>query len=151
LDRNLTILIAEDDDDYQVILERALRDVGVSNPVQMVCDGQEVIEYLTGSGKYQGRPANAFPSVMFLDLKMPRRNGLDILCWMREHRECAVIPTMVMSSSNLENDIGLAYQLGANGFFVKPLKLDDLKTMLRVAYDFWKWSIKPPFPAGCAT
>jgi len=150
LDRNLTILIAEDDDNYQVILEKGLRDIGIKNPVRTARNGQEVIEYLKGFGEYGNREANPFPSVMFLDLKMPRASGLDVLRWMREHPECAVTPTMILSSSSLEKDVQAAYALGAHGYFVKPHTLDELKALLRAAYEFWRFSVRPPVPSKCS-
>ena len=146
MDRNLTILIAEDDEDYQFILERAIRDVGIANPLRMLRDGQQVIDYLAGSGDYANREANPFPSVMFLDLKMPGLNGLDVLRWIRNHPEHGVIPTMMLSSADLDRDVKVAYDLGAHAFFVKPPTLEELQQLLRYAYDFWRIAQKPPLP-----
>ena len=78
MDRNLTILIAEDDESYALLIKKALRDIGLKNPVRMLPDGHEVIEYLKGEGEYSDRSANPFPSVMFLDIKMPGTNGFDV-------------------------------------------------------------------------
>ena len=86
---------------------------------------------------------------MFIDIKMPRATGFDVLRWVRKHPECSVLPTMIVSTSDHEADIKLAYQLGANGYFVKPGSFDDLKAMLRAAYEFWAWCAKPPVPKGC--
>ena len=81
--------------------------------------------------------------MMFLDVKMPAATGFDVLRWVREHPECSVLPTLMLSSSGDEGDVELAYELGANGYFVKPPHLDDLKAMLRSAYDFWARCTKP--------
>jgi CheY-like chemotaxis protein len=138
IDRNLPILIAEDDEDYQAILENTLRHVGINNPLRKFHDGQEVIHYLSGP-----RKSDPPPSFMFLDLKMPRAGGLDVLRWMRDHPERAVVPTIVLSSASIDSEVREAYELGAQGFFVKPGRLEELETMLRHAYGFWKVAAKP--------
>lgn len=143
MDRSLTILIAEDDEDYGLILQSAITANGWKNPVRVLHNGQEVISYLSGEGVYADRAAHPFPSVMFLDVKMPGVTGFDVLRWIKEHPECSVLPTMMLSSSDDERDIRLAYELGANGYFAKPAALDDLKSMLQAIYCFWRWSLKP--------
>jgi DNA-binding response OmpR family regulator len=149
LDRNLTILIAEDDEDYSVLIQKAIRENGWNNPVRILPDGQEVMLYLEAADKYGDRAKYPFPSVMFLDIKMPRASGLDVLRWVRKHPEYSVLPTMMVSSSDQERDIKLAYQLGANGYFVKPASFEDLKAILKAAYEFWAWCAKPPISMGC--
>jgi len=143
MDRNLTILLAEDDENYALILKKAIDANGWKNPVQIVPNGQEAINYLKGEGKYADRDTYAFPSVMFLDVKMPKASGLDVLRWVKEHPQCSVLPTMMLSSSDEEKDVKLAYELGANAYFIKPLHFEELKRMLQAAYDFWQLSVKP--------
>jgi CheY-like chemotaxis protein len=143
MDRNLTILLAEDSEDYALILQSAMKSIGWTNPTRIVNNGKEVIKYLGGDGQYADREAWPFPSVMFVDIKMPLADGFDVLRWMRSHPERSVLPTIMLSSSDEEGDVELAYELGANGYFVKPPQLDDLKAMLRSAYDFWARCAKP--------
>jgi two-component system, response regulator len=146
LDRNLTILIAEDDENYAILLKKALKQIGRSNPVHIVSDGQEVINYLLGVEKYADRSAFGVPAVMFLDLKMPRVGGFDVLRWIQKNPHCRVTPTLVLSSSSLEKDVEQAYWLGAQAYLSKPSSFEDLKTMLNDAYRFWAWCVKPPLP-----
>jgi len=148
MDRGLTIVIAEDNEDDAHLLEHALRAIGLTNPVHILSDGAEVIEYLRGGGKYEDRQAYPFPTVLFTDVKMPRLSGFDVLRWMREHPDYAVVPAMVFSASNMDADIKLAYQLGANAYLVKPTLFEDLKKMLQATYEFWLWCAKPSVPAG---
>jgi CheY-like chemotaxis protein len=143
VDRNLTILIAEDNEDYALILQHSIQANGWTNPVRILPNGSEVIRYLSGEGEYADRGSYPFPSVVFLDVKMPGTTGFDVLRWVREHPECSVLPTMMLSSSDDEGDAKLAYELGANGYFVKPATLDDLRKMLQAIYDFWQWTMKP--------
>ncbi len=148
MDRNLTILIAEDNEDYAVVLQHAIKANGWTNPVRILPDGGEVIRYLCGEGEYADRAIHPFPSVMFLDVKMPGATGFDVLRWVKEHPECSVLPTLMLSSSDEEGDVKLAYELGANGYFMKPATLNDLRKMLQAIYDFWAWSLKPRVSGG---
>ena len=120
MDANRVILVAEDSDDDIDLLKIAFRRLGVKNPIQIVRDGQEVIDYLSGTGEYADRLRFPVPAIMFLDLKMPRKTGLEVLEWLAEHSECSLIPTMVFSSSSQDSDITRAYELGANCYMVKP-------------------------------
>ena len=131
------MLVAEDDESYALLLKRAFLENGLANPLHLLCDGQQVIDYLAGIGKYADRTLYPLPGMMVLDLKMPKVGGFAVLRWMREHPECGVFPKLILSSSDYEKDIELAYELGADGYLVKPEKLNDLKTMLRAADDFW--------------
>jgi CheY-like chemotaxis protein len=149
MDRNLTILIAEDSEDDALLLKRAFRKIGLKNPFHILTDGAEVLKYLKGEGQYEDRQQYPFPSVLFTDVKMPRVSGFDILQWLREHPECRVIPTIVFSSSDETNDVTKAYELGANAYFVKPSSLGELEEMLRYAYEFWARCAKPPVPKKC--
>ena len=146
MDRNLTILLAEDNEDYALILQSAIRSLGWKNPIRIVHDGKEVINYLSGEGKYSDRNAWPFPSVMFVDIKMPGADGFDVLRWMRQRPEGSVLPTMMLSSSDYDRDVKLAYELGVNGYFMKPADINDLKAMLRAAFEFWSWCTKPTLP-----
>ena len=143
MDRRLTIVIAEDDEDYALILQSVMKAIGWKNPIRIVSSGDAVVRYLSGVGEYADRDAYPFPSVMFLDINMPGTNGFDVLRWIREHPECSVLPTMMLTTSDNENDIQLAYRLGANAYFIKPTEIENLKTMLGAAYEFWAWCAKP--------
>jgi len=143
MDRGRTILIAEDNEDYALILRHAIAANGWTNPLRFLPNGSEVIRYLSGESEYADRGTHPFPSVMFLDVKMPGTTGFDVLRWVREHPECSVLPTLMLSSSDDEGDVKLAYELGANGYFAKPATLNDLKDMLQAIYGFWQWTLKP--------
>lgn len=137
------ILIAEDSEDYALLLKTALKQAGRLNGVHVVSDGDEAIKYLRGEEKYGDREAYAFPSVLFLDLRMPGADGFDVLQWMRDNPGCRVTPTLVLSSSVLEQDVEKAYELGANAYLGKPAEFAELKTMVKDAEKFWSWCVKP--------
>lgn len=115
-----TLLIVEDDDNDFLFLERALAIEKFGAQVQRACDGAEAIEYLAGENDFANRDNHPLPQLIVLDLKMPRRNGFDVLAWMREHSELETLPVVVFSSSEEPADVEKAYELGAAGFLVKP-------------------------------
>jgi CheY-like chemotaxis protein len=86
MDRNVTILIAEDSEDDALLLQHAFRNLGLQNPIQIVTDGEQVIRYLQGSGKFADRQQFPFPSVPFLDVKMPKMGGFHVLGWFETTR-----------------------------------------------------------------
>ena len=82
------------------------------------------------------------PSLMILDLKMPRKTGLEVLEWLNTNKQVAVVPTIVLSASNLENDVRSAYHLGANTYFVKPSTFDELVETMKAVDVYWKRAMK---------
>jgi CheY-like chemotaxis protein len=143
VDRSLTILIAEDDENYAALIEKVLRDSGRANPVHLADNGQHVIDYLQGAARFADRAAFPFPAMLFLDWKMPGIRGIDVLRWMAAHPDHRVIPTIVLSSSTLEADVESAYRLGAQAYLTKPAQSADLRAMLNDACKFWSWCLKP--------
>jgi CheY-like chemotaxis protein len=131
------ILVAEDDPNDAFMLKRALKKAGILNPVQLVENGAQALEYLRGDGKYNDRAAYPFPGVIITDLKMPKVNGFEVLKWLKRHPECGVIPSIVLSASILESDVVQAYQAGANCYLEKPNKADGLIHTMKLLFDFW--------------
>jgi CheY-like chemotaxis protein len=146
MNRNLTVLIAEDNEDDAFLLERAFRNLGLQNPIRVLADGEDVLRYLQGHGLFADRQQFPFPSVIFLDIKMPKLTGFDVLQWLRDHSDYHVMPTIVLSTSEHPGDVTRAYQLGANAYLVKPSTLPDFQDVLRRAFDFWSVCAKPPLP-----
>jgi CheY-like chemotaxis protein len=113
----LQILLAEDDDQDVLLLRRAFEDAGVAYALQVAPDGQAAIDLLTDISRRQGAKA---PALVLLDLKMPRRTGLEVLQWIRQNDGLRCLPVFIFSSSNLIQDVEPAYALGANIYLVKP-------------------------------
>jgi CheY-like chemotaxis protein len=142
-DSSYTILLVEDEENDALLVRLAFKKNNISNPVQWVRDGLEAIAYLNGDGEFADRKHYPFPEVLILDLKMPRMNGLELLAWIRDHPQFRVIPTIIMSSSQLDSDVEKAYNLGANTYMIKPSTFDDLANTVRLTHDYWKVSVKP--------
>ena len=131
------LLIVEDNSDDRILLQRALRRARLANPVHMVTDGEEAVAYLLGEGRFADREANPFPVLVLLDLKLPRRSGLEVLKWMREHPTLRRLPVVVLTSSKEQSDINVAYDLGANSYLTKPVEFDALIELVSTLNLFW--------------
>jgi CheY-like chemotaxis protein len=149
MDKAFPILIAEDNENDAIILERALRKAGFLNPFFVCRDGAEVLAYLRGEGEFNDRLKFPFPRVLITDLKMPRLSGLEVLKWLYEHPNCNLIPKIVLTASKHSSDIQEAYKLGANSYFVKPGSYEQLTRMLKLVFDYWQVCEKPELPPGC--
>lgn len=112
------ILLAEDDETDVLLLRRAFGEMGVTNPLHVVTDGQEAIDYLTELQNAPG-PRDRMPALVVVDLKMPRLTGFDVLLWLREQPATRTVPTIVLSSSAHQDDVERALAAGANLFVVK--------------------------------
>ncbi|MDQ6630267.1 MAG: response regulator [Verrucomicrobiota bacterium] len=134
---NATILLAEDNEDDVIFIRRAFRRAEVLNPIQRVQDGEEAIAYLSGAGIYADREKYPFPAFILTDLKMPRKNGLEVLHWIKENPLYRVVPMVMLSSSNHEEDVRKAYDLGANAYHLKPVNYEELPALLKRIYDYW--------------
>ena len=131
-----TILQVEDDPNDVFFLKHALKRAGVANPIRVVNDGREAIDYLKMAGKFADRDQFPLPGLVLLDLKLPHVMGLDVLKWVRDQTGM-VLTVVMLTASGEEVDIAAAYHLGANGFLVKPSEASKLHDMVKAIKDFW--------------
>jgi CheY-like chemotaxis protein len=132
------VLVAEDDPDDVLLLQQAISRAAPQVLLRTCPDGAEAINYLQGSGPYADRAKNPVPRAVITDLKMPRCNGFELLEWVKSHPQFAVIPTVVFTSSSHDADVRRAFQLGANAYFQKPTSFDELVTLVKLNYEFWR-------------
>ena len=132
-----TILVVEDDPNDQMLVERAFRKIGVTDPIQIVGDGAEAIAYMMGEGKYADREKFAYPTFVITDLKMPRADGFAVLEFLKGNPQWAIIPTIVLSASSDLDDIKKSYMLGASSYHVKPQDQAELRNQLAVIHAYW--------------
>lgn len=118
-------------------LQRAFRQVGISNTLTVVPNGQEAIDYFSGVGKYANRSEHPLPCLMLLDLHMPKKSGMEVLRWVRAESSLRTLPIIILTSSLQDNDIERAYLDGANSYLVKPSEPDELTVMARTIKDYW--------------
>ena len=141
------ILHVEDNEDDQFFLKRAFAAAGIENSIHFVDDGQKAIDYLSSQGPYADRLAYAVPCLVILDLKLPKMHGLDVLRWIRAHKEFKSIVVVILSSSPLRNDVDTAYNIGVNSFLVKPLTADQMTQIAQLIKHYWLE--KNEFPSIC--
>lgn len=134
---DISILLAEDDDNDIFLMRRAFERVGVPNPLAVVHNGQEAIDYLAGTGKFSNRKQYPLPGLVLLDLKMPWMDGFDVLKWLRTHPQFDTLPVVVLTSSKLQADVDKSRQLGVYDYRVKPQGFDDLVSLLDDVRKCW--------------
>lgn len=131
------VLLVEDNVDDVILIERAFEKARIVNPLRVVGDGDEALDYLGGRGKYNDRAAYPLPAFVLLDLKLPRRSGLDVLTWMRSEPCVKRIPVIVLTSSRESVDVDRAYELGVNSYLCKPVAFDALLEMVQTLNVYW--------------
>lgn len=139
-----SILIAEDDPNDRLLIQRAFRRANLANPLQFVGDGVEACAYLAGDGEYADRARYPLPILLLLDIKMPRRSGLEVLAWLREQPGLRRLPVVVLTSSQESVDVQAAYELGANSYLLKPGSPDELLRIVQALDLYWAILNNPP-------
>jgi CheY-like chemotaxis protein len=141
----VSILVADDDAQDTMLVQMAVERASLNLRLGSVKDGEEAINYLMGRERYADRDAHPFPSMMLLDLKMPRLSGFDVLDFVRGQPGLRQLPIVIFSSSDDPKDIRRAYDAGANSYLCKPHSHDDLSALLKALEDYWcKFNHFPP-------
>jgi CheY-like chemotaxis protein len=131
------ILLVEDDENDVMLLQRAFRRAAIVNPLQVVRHGDDAVAYLEGTGEFADRRLHPLPVLMLLDLKLPRRTGLEVLQWVKERTGVKKIPIIVLTSSKNDEDVNRAYELGANSYVVKPVSFETLLELVKSLELYW--------------
>ena len=143
MDPSTVVLLAEDNPDDAMLMQRAFHQNGLMRPPHIVSDGADAIDYLLGQNAFLDRMAHPFPSILILDLKMPRVSGFQVLEWLLDHPDYRVIPTIVWSGSSDTRDVKHAFCLGANAYLCKPSRYDTFVAMVGRMIAFWDDCLKP--------
>ena len=132
-----TILLAEDDPDDVLLTQIALKKARLANPLQVVRDGEEAIQYLMGQGRFADRERYPLPILLLLDLNMPKLNGFQVLEWLRKSPELSALPVAVMTSTDHDPYIARAYELGADSYLMKPPDAEALLALVQRLHAYW--------------
>jgi two-component system, response regulator len=122
------ILLVEDNPDDEELTLRSLRKANIVNDVIVARDGGEALDFLFGTGKYAGRDVGQLPSVVLLDLKLPKLNGIEVLHRLRADPRTRLLPVVVLTSSSEEEDMLRSYESGANSYVRKPVDFSAFVT-----------------------
>lgn len=138
------ILLVEDNPDDAKLTLRALNKHNLSNRVHIVKDGEEALDFLFGRKEYQKIDPQDMPKVVFLDLKLPKVSGLEVLKAMKENESTKIIPVVVLTSSKEEQDVITSYKLGVNSYIVKPVDFEKFVSAVSELGLYWLLLNEPP-------
>jgi CheY-like chemotaxis protein len=135
--KDKVILLVEDNPDDEALAIRALKRHHVGNEIIVAHDGVEALDYLFGKGLYEGRDVSLKPSVVLLDLKLPRIDGLEVLRQVREDDRTRLLPVVVLTTSSEEQDLLDSYSLGCNSYIRKPVDFIQFSEAIRQLGMYW--------------
>ena len=132
-----TILLVEDNPDDVELIQYAFAKAAIANPIMVVMDGDEAVNYVSGIHSYADRSRYPLPALILLDLKLPRRSGFEVLEFVRKQETTQHTPVVVLTSSDQREDIARAYAGGANSYLIKPVSRKELLAMVKSIEAYW--------------
>jgi two-component system, response regulator len=138
------ILLVEDNSTDEKLTVLAFKKCGVSNEIVVVRDGAEALDYLFATGKHADRDATLLPTVILLDLKLPKIDGLEVLRRVRADERTRLVPVVVLTASKEDEDILRSYSLGANAYVRKPVEFSEFAQAAKTLGLFWLLMVEPP-------
>jgi CheY-like chemotaxis protein len=141
---NKIIFLVEDNPDDEALAIRALKRNHISNEIIVAHDGVEALDYLFGTGVYAGRDISLKPTVILLDLKLPRIDGIEVLRRLREDDRTKLLPVVVLTTSTEEQDMLDSYSLGCNSYIRKPVDFIEFTEAVRQLGMYWLLMNEPP-------
>ena len=143
--RNVGILLVEDNEADVVLVREALKDANVDNALHVAGDGQQAIDFLNHEPRIN--PSGVTPGLVLLDLHLPNLDGMEVLKHVKSDRRHRLIPVIMMSSSQEESDVIMAYKLQANCYIVKPVDFEQLINVIKTIENFWLSVVALPKPS----
>ncbi len=138
----LTVLLVEDDQAHAELIIRGLEDHRIANTVVHVSDGEQALDYLEGRGKFAG-DSNPLPHVVFLDLRLPKLDGFEVLSQIRKSPVFGRLPVVVLSTSGAERDVARAYDAHVNSYIVKPTDYSRFAALIDDMGSYWlEWNCR---------
>jgi CheY-like chemotaxis protein len=140
----LTILLVEDNRDHAELVLRTMEESQVINRMFHVEDGQAALDYLHGRGKYADRKQFPMPHLMLLDLRLPKVDGLDVLKEVKTDETLRAVPVVILTTSDAERDMAMAYEYHANSYVIKPVNFIEFSRLLKDLGFYWlAWNRHP--------
>jgi two-component system response regulator len=142
------LLVDDNPDDVEMTL-MAFAKSNIVNEVVVVRDGQEALDYLFGTGAWEGRNCLAMPNIILLDLNLPKVSGLQVLRRIRAEAKTKLLPVVILTTSSEDNDLVSSYDLGANSYVRKPVEFEHFVDAVRQLGLYWMLvNVRPPLPGG---
>ena len=140
----LTILLVEDNLDHAELIMRNMKDFKVANRIVHLEDGEAALDYLYGKGEYADREHFSLPHLMLLDLRLPKVDGLQVLKEVKCSELLRALPVVVLTTSDSERDLAMAYEYHANSYLTKPVDFNDFSRLLGDLGFYWlAWNKRP--------
>lgn len=140
----LTVLLVEDNPDHAELVMRNMEDFKVANSIIHVEDGEAALDYLYGRGRYADRKQFPMPHLMLLDLRLPKVDGLEVLREVKNDAALRSVPVVILTTSDAERDVAMAYEYHANSYVTKPVSFDDFSRLLKDLGFYWlAWNKRP--------
>jgi len=144
MDSAVTILLVEDDAGDQVLTKRAFAKSKITNDIYVVETGEEALDYLFHRGKYANLKDAPIPSLILLDVNLPKKTGLEVLVEIRKCDKTRKIPIVILTTSRQKRDVDLAYELGANSFISKPIDVPKFLQIVQSLEGYWLQVVRLP-------
>ena len=144
--RSIVILIADDDAEDRMLVKEALDESRLTNRVQFVENGEELMDYLHNRGEYTDKEKYPTPGLILLDLNMPKKDGREALKELKADDHLRVIPVVVLTTSKAEEDILRTYDLGVSSFITKPVTFSSLVDVMKTLSKYWFEIVELPKP-----
>lgn len=138
------ILMADDDDDDRLLVQEAFTEAKLSNELLFVKDGQELLDYLNGKNEIAFNRLVPYPSLILLDLNMPRKDGREALREIKADSRLRSIPIVVLTTSSAEEDVNYCYELGVASFITKPSTFKGLVETMKILSEYWFKIVRLP-------
>ncbi len=144
--QSYTVLHVEDEPADRMIVSAAFKKAAPHVVLKAATDGEQAIAYLSGQGAFANRELHPMPLLVLLDIKLPRKSGLEVLEWIRKHPDLKSLPVLMLTSSSESNDLDRAYALGANSYLVKTVDLPAMREIVRGIGEYAAIVAAPPAP-----
>jgi CheY-like chemotaxis protein len=141
----IPILVADDDEEDRMLIQDAMEESKLLNPLHFVVDGQEAMDYLNHRGKFVDLEKNPMPGLILLDLNMPKKDGREVLKEIKSNPTLRSIPVVILTTSKAEEDILRTYDLGVNSYITKPVTFDALVDIIKNLGKYWFEIVSIPF------
>lgn len=147
---NKSVLLVEDNPDDEILALRAFRKHGIDSGISVVRDGAEAIDFLFAQGKHADRATKGLPTVVLLDLNLPKLNGLEVLRTLRSNDTTRHLPVVILTTSKEQRDLVDGYRSGANSFISKPVDYDEFLDAIEQLGRYWLLLNRTPDSAVAA-
>lgn len=140
-EKSVEILLVEDNPADALLMEEALREGAIASNLRVITNGDDALDFLYRKGRYQGSPR---PDLIVLDLNLPKKDGREVLAVIKNDEDLKRIPVVIITTSNSEEDVNRSYELHANCFITKPVRLQRFFDVVKDMEHFWFTIVKLP-------